>query len=307
MTKPKNPSGFRPLLSSPANLAKIAWPVLASQKLDGVRALVRDSVVYSRTLKEIPNEHVQYQFGRPEFNGFDGELIVGSPVDPAVYNTTQSAVMSHHGCPDVFFHVFDDFSDPDLPFESRVEALTNRVLDLGETGRAEHLKLVIPHEVTCLEDAESLYSDFLDQGYEGIMFRSPDGLYKYGRSTEREGILLKHKPVHDSDAVILSVFEQMQNNNTATVDALGFTTRSSHAENRMGKGTLGGFTARDVHTGVEFNVGIFTGVTAEERKDLWSKKESLVGKTFKYSSLSVGVKTRPRHPRFIGWRDQIDI
>ena len=305
MTKPSN--GFRPLLSSPANLAKIAWPVLASQKLDGVRALVRNSVVYWRTLKEIPNEHVQYLFGRPEFNGFDGELIVGSPVDPAVYNTTQSAVMSHHGCPDVFFHVFDDFSDPDLPFESRVEALTGRVLALSEEGKASCLKLVIPHEVSCLSDAESLYLDFLDQGYEGIMFRSPEGFYKFGRSTAREGILLKHKPLHDSDAVILSVFEQMQNNNTATVDALGFTTRSSHAENRMGKGTLGGFTARDVHTGVEFNVGIFTGVTAEERKELWDRKESLVGKTFKYSSLSVGVKTRPRHPRFIGWRDQIDI
>lgn len=68
---------FRPMLATDADLGKLRFPLLASAKLDGVRAVVRDGVVYSRSNKPIPNAYVQQKFSR--FEHFDGELIVGDP------------------------------------------------------------------------------------------------------------------------------------------------------------------------------------------------------------------------------------
>ena len=66
----------KPLLACEVPLDEISFPVYASTKLDGVRALVIDGVVYSRSLKPIRNKHVQKLFGKKEYEGLDGELVV---------------------------------------------------------------------------------------------------------------------------------------------------------------------------------------------------------------------------------------
>ena len=96
---------FKPTLASPFNEALLKFPVLASPKLDGVRAIVRDGVVLSRALKPIPNKNVQKRFSHLEH--FDGELIVGASNDPDVLRATTSGVMRVDGDPEVSFHVFD--------------------------------------------------------------------------------------------------------------------------------------------------------------------------------------------------------
>lgn len=289
---------MKPLLSSPYDPALATWPMLVSTKLDGIRALIIDGVVVSRSLKPIPNQHVQALFGKGEYNGLDGELIVGEANDPNVYLKTNSGVMTRTGEPDVFFHVFDDFSEPSLPF-------SRRILDAQARATHPRMRHLVQTRVGGPADAESIYQSCLNLGFEGIMLRKEDAPYKFGRSTAREGILLKHKPLADSDAVVLDVFEQMHNGNEATTNALGHTTRSSHQENKVGKGTTGGFVARDIHSGIEFNVGIFKGATDADRKEWWINKP--IGKHFKYQSLSIGVKDRPRHPRWISWRSELDI
>ena len=64
----------KPLLSCKVPMDKIQLPVFVSKKADGIRSLVIDSVVYSRSLKPIRNKHVQQLFGKPEYNGMDGEM-----------------------------------------------------------------------------------------------------------------------------------------------------------------------------------------------------------------------------------------
>ena len=68
---------MKPLLACEVDIDKVDFPIYVSTKFDGVRALVKDCVVYSRSLKPIRNQHVQRLFGKPEYEGFDGELIVG--------------------------------------------------------------------------------------------------------------------------------------------------------------------------------------------------------------------------------------
>lgn len=81
---------FRPMLACDADLEKLRFPLLASAKLDGVRAIVRGGVVFSRSNKPIPNQFVQDKFKHLEH--YDGELIYGDPTAKDCYRRTVSAV-----------------------------------------------------------------------------------------------------------------------------------------------------------------------------------------------------------------------
>jgi hypothetical protein len=65
---------FKPMLATDAELDKLRFPILCSPKLDGIRAVVRGGVVYSRSNKPIPNKWVQSKLSHLEH--YDGELIV---------------------------------------------------------------------------------------------------------------------------------------------------------------------------------------------------------------------------------------
>ena len=99
-------SAIRPMLgtNAPKDLSTLHYPMYLSPKLDGVRAIVKNGVVYSRSGKPIPNKNVQRMYGH--YHGYDGELIYGSPTDANVYNKTVSAVMTEDG-PQVDFYAFD--------------------------------------------------------------------------------------------------------------------------------------------------------------------------------------------------------
>ena len=178
---------FKPMLASPFDEALLKFPVLASPKLDGVRAIVRDGVVLSRALKPIPNKWVQQRFSHLEH--FDGELIVGASNHPDVLRTTTSGVMRVEGEPDVSFHVFDHV-------ENHARLYTVRY-DLLEEDTEINVFVVPQHEVANFFELNAFERDILAQGWEGVMLRRFDAPYKFGRSTAREGYLLKVKRFHD--------------------------------------------------------------------------------------------------------------
>ena len=123
-------SSIKPLLSCGVPLDKIRLPVFISTKLDGVRAVVIDSVVYSRSLKPIRNNYVQKLFGKPEYNGFDGKLVVGDVYARDVFQKTTSGVMSAEGTPDVKFYVFDVCNTPEETFTARRSILHHKLKNL---------------------------------------------------------------------------------------------------------------------------------------------------------------------------------
>ena len=119
---------IKPLLSCEVNVDNINFPIYVSTKFDGVRALVIDGVVYSRSMKPIRNNHVQKLFGKPEYNGFDGELVVGDIYAKDVFQKTTSGVMSKDGCPDVKFYVFDIFTNNTETYKERLYALNDKLV-----------------------------------------------------------------------------------------------------------------------------------------------------------------------------------
>ena len=151
------------MLASPAEDHLIQWPVLASAKLDGVRAVVRDGVVLSRALKPIPNKNVQKRFSHLEH--FDGELIVGASNDPDVLRTTTSGVMRVDGDPEVSFHVFDHIQEPTDPYLSRLQLVKDRPRKGGS------VLIVDQTIVQKLGQLNEYEPSILAQGYEGVMLR----------------------------------------------------------------------------------------------------------------------------------------
>jgi len=292
---------FKPMLASPiVDTSKLKFPVLASIKLDGIRATVQGGKLISRSLKLIPNIHIQKKFGSVLPEGFDGELIYGDPSHPDCFRTTTSIVMSEDKDPaGIKFHAFD--INNNLPFREREQQVYETVFHIDRDDIEQVLQKEIQDEETLL----AYEADALACGHEGIMVRSMDGPYKEGRSTPKEGYLLKLKRFLDSEAEILEVLEQMHNANEAKTNELGRTERSSAKDGMVPAGVMGKFAVRDLTTNVEFEVG--TGPNADERKQFWKDRSKLVGKIIKYKYFPTGSKDKPRFPVYLGFRDRRDM
>lgn len=297
---------FKPMLAGTPNdiesdLSKISYPVLVSPKLDGIRATMQEGKLRSRSLKDIPNSNVQRMFqGLPE--GIDGELIFGSPTAPDVFRKTTSIVMSDDkDATGITFNVFDIHNSQG--FEDRLillgQVITGRPWRFLPLTLVEH---VFAHDLERVLHYETLWTE---RGYEGLMLRSLKGPYKEGRSTLREGYLLKIKRFSDADAEVIGSFELEHNDNVAFQNELGRTARSSSMEGKRKSGILGGLVVRDLKTDVEFNIG--TGFDAQQRFELWSMRDALPGRIVKYKYLPTGQKEKPRHPVWLGWRSKEDI
>jgi len=287
-------SNFKPMLASDADLTKLKFPMLVSPKLDGVRATIIDGEPLTRSLKKIPNLKAQTTFKVDA--PLDGEFIVGDPTSKSVFRDTMKVISAHTAdINELRFFVFDLVADN--KFSERLQLAHTLCKGTGLFIPVPHIEVSTEAELYRLED------EALTNGYEGLMIRDPAGRYKYGRSTLSEGILLKLKRRLTSEAIIIGFEEQMHNANEATINALGRTERSSHQANLVPTGVLGAFTVRDA--GVEFNVG--TGFTYEDRVQFWRRRHELIGSLITYEYLPIGVKDKPRHPVFKGFRMKEDV
>lgn len=283
---------------APDDLSQLSFPLLASPKLDGIRAFVHKGVVYSRKGIAMPSKLVQQMHGRATFNGLDGELIAGSPTDPDCYRNTNSACMKVESNVPTTFYVFDFYQPPGThPFSVRLGDAAQRVARNRFAVAHEHVMVRNVAELQALEE------EYVSMGYEGIMLRDPAGPYKSGRSTTREGWLLKLKRFEDSEATILECVELSHNHNQLQRDATGKAKRSTAKAGKVAGGVLGAIVVRDIVSGVEFQIG--AGFKMKERKELWEKRNKLVGRQVRYRFFPMGNKDKPRFPTFDGFREDL--
>lgn len=280
------------------------FPYLASPKIDGLRAIVKEGVVYSKSMKPIPQPRVQELFGH--LHGVDGELTVGpaysTDLDDDVFDRSRGVLMRKTPEPDadIRLYVFDRWDL--LQMKAR-----DRVFTAGATAFSDGVHLVAHTVVRNQTEVDEYLNHCLAKGFEGAMLRQADAYYKYGQATERQAYLLKLKPFVDSEAEIIGYVEQMENTNVATTDELGYTTRSSSKAGKVGKGTFGAFLVRDLETGAEFSVGNGPGLTQAKRDEFWAKRDELIGQIITYKYQEVGTKEAPRLPQFLRFRDRIDV
>lgn len=285
---------FKPMLADKVDLDRLSLPVLASPKLDGIRCCVVPGLgPVTRNMKPIRNHFIRGKIAEVCPAGYDGEIITYSAGQRDVYDTVNSKVMSGEGLPDFVFHVFDNFTNPGKQFQERHFSVTP----------GAHVERV-PHELmTTMAELLAYERKCLDDGLEGVMLRDPTSPYKFGRSTMREGWLLKMKRRLDSEATIVGFEEQMHNGNEATLDLLGRTERSSHKENMYPKGTLGALLCTWDETGVDFKIG--TGFDDSRRQQIWNEQSTWLGAKVRFSYQGTGVNGRPRFPSYEGRREDL--
>lgn len=286
---------FKPLLAYTVKDAEaLRFPVLVSPKLDGIRCVIHNDRPVSRMLKPIPNRFIQSELGF--YPPFDGELMVGDPLDPAAFNKSTSGIMSHDGEPDFTYWVFDyvEAAFLHMSFETRLMMAKETIKHWPRAKLVPHTKANNAEELMRLE------ARYVGLGYEGVMVRVPWGTYKFGRSTESQGLLGKVKRFEDTEGTIVGFEELMHNENEATVNNLGYQERSTAQAGQVPGNTLGAL--RVSHPDFDETFGIGTGFTADERFTLWQIRDTLKGQSVKFKHQPAGAKDRPRFPSYLGLR-----
>lgn len=292
-----------------ADFDKLRFPLYGSPKIDGFRCVLTDEGPLSSRLARFPNDFINKNLAGvlPVDTLLDGELVVGKRRGEGVLGRTSSGLTSRSGEPDFTFWVFDTFQSG-YCFGQR-HALAKQIVEELDHPRIKLLK----HKILLdRDDLERYIQARIDRGYEGVMVRSIEGPYKEGKSTLREGYLLKIKPFDTCEGRIKGWYEEMENTNEAKREATGKLKRSSAKEGKKPKGRLGGFILDDLEDGVEVRVG--GGFTAIQRQRLWQLIQKdpkfFLGKLVRYQKQTVGQKDKPRHPgfkEFVDFRPEWDM
>lgn len=296
-----------------SDLAGLCYPLIASPKIDGIRCITTDPILredaclpVTRALKKVPNLHVRKMLAQLP-PGLDGELTVPGQT----FSEITSSIMREHGEPRFQYWVFDYlpmWSDPRrhdavcTGYLKRLDMLTKVLTAMDD--RPEWLRVLQTYEISSLGELLVYEQDMLAEGHEGICLRAPSGAYKFGRSSMREGWLMKLKRFRDAEAEVVGYEELVRNENAPVLNELGYQARRSCRADMRPGGMLGALVLRRPD-GVEFRCG--TGLAENHRIELWDVRDTLIGRIVKYRYQEHGSKDRPRIPVFLAFRDRKDL
>ena len=264
--------------------------IFMQPKLDGVRCVIQAEpysdkgniipivTAYSRTGKEWKNiDHILEELV-PFFTKYpnvilDGELYNHDYKDnfeqiiSMVRKTKPTDEARVESAENVQFHCYD-IIDEELPFEQRIEFVTESLMLLGNSIYTVDT-ILMPTEV----QAKDCHQAFLNKGYEGSILRTND-VYACKRSHN----LRKFKDFHDTEATI-----------TGWVEGKG-----------KRKGTIGKFLAIDAN-GVEFGMPVMDKF--KFLQDNFKKMQGFIGKTATFTYFERTKANSYRHPLFKCIRD----
>jgi DNA ligase-1 len=297
-----------------AHLAECEF-LFGQPKIDGMRVYHGDNhVPQSRSGKEWKNKPLRdWCMAHPSMKGIDGEVVPGHEYREDSFREAMSGTRREEGSREFTFWAFDYTGLAECIYGSRLIFLKGLIEKFGEFQEAEgyHARLVLcPTQLLHTIDEVHAYEEkCVADGWEGAMLRRPDRAYKFGRSTNRGGELIKLKRYEDAEAVVIGYEPWFANGNEATQSPLGYQVRSSHQGNLAPLERLG---ALKVHLAtdpsVKFGIGVMRGVTHSERDRLWRERDSLIGRIckFKHQGYGGGYDV-PRQPVFLNWRSAAEF
>lgn len=318
---------IKPMLADDYDEAKLKFPSGVQPKVDGVRALNMSGYLTGRSLKKFANKYVTRLFSIPELIGFDGEMAVDDPTHPELCSLTTSALNTKEGEPHLFWWVFDFVTEEteDLPYSARYAAMIQRVETLinspDTSWLKDHLRIMPMEVVSSIARYLDLEDEHLDAGYEGSIIRGLQNVHKQGRSTIREGGLLRAKRFIDAEAVVEKINEGFTNMNEAQKNELGQTFRTTHQENMVPNGMIGSMDCRLIKDVVYrsrgqdvvlFRTGELVRVAPgtmkhDDRARFFREQELILGKISKFQLFPKGSKDKPRFPTHQVFRDPVDM
>ena len=281
---------IKPMLAHKFNPDKAVFPALLQPKLDGVRCVFTKNGAFSRTGKEFKNvDHIKETL-KPLFKQYpyiklDGELYNHKLKDDfekivsLVRKTKPTFEHRKEAEKLVQYHIYDMVTENDKlgwTYEQRLDHLINIIDANGLFINMRHVCTVPTHKVNSLEAAKDIHNKALKAGYEGSIYRNPDGLYKGTRSWD----LMKFKDFHDAEATIVNY------------------------EVGKGKreGTLGKFIMQDGDGNI-FGCPPGKGYNYEEMKDMLKNIHKYMGQVATFTYFQRTQAGSYRHPLFKCIRD----
>jgi DNA ligase-1 len=320
-------------------LDDIKYPMYASLKLDGNRVCFHPKLgMISRSLKQIPSIALNTKFASVlEFAKkhniiLDGELYshkrdfqeiqrafktedlskkqkqilkeFNDPTYDGKYKgMTEDKYENYHTAliDDIMFNVFDCIAHDSAgePINDIYLVRQARLCRLsGEFGN--HLMVVVDQvRVKNADEVRAMFKIALDEEYEGLILKSPDGLYKFGRSTINEGTSFKVKPFIELSGRIIGVQQAtvVREGAEKTINELGRSVTSKKKDDRVLIEKASAFI-------VEYNglqVKPVIAATDAEKEQIWADREQYIGCEVLYKGMDVGAKDVPRHPVALRW------
>lgn len=238
---------------------KLVGDVIIENKYDGVRciAIVQNNtaVLHSRNGKVFPNfPHIEEALSKPEFNNmvFDGEIMSDNfqALMKQVYRKTNVDTS------DAYLALFDVL---DLTEFNEGEGKYNTLERKNILDNLRFSDCIREVEWTrCNLDTEGGQRIFkemnktaIKNGYEGLMVKPIEAVYQCKRSAA----WLKIKPVIEVTLTVKDI------------------------EEGQGKfeGTTGALVCEGVDDGVHIKVNVGSGLTDENREDIWQDKDTVIG------------------------------
>lgn len=272
---------FKPMLANKweDRKDKVVFPIYSQPKLDGIRCIVKEDGMYTRTGKPIDSAPHIFNALAPLFANdpdliFDGELYADkyandfNAIVSLVKKTKPNAKDLADSAKVINYHIYD------LP--SCKEVFTNRYKALCNIALPKCCVLVATDQVDNMNDVAGYYEDYIIAGYEGQMLRV-DTPYENKRSNS----LLKHKSFMDEEYTITGVIEG-NGNLAGMVGALEFDCPTATTSSFFNASVNGGW---------------------EHLKELWKDRKSLIGQTATVKYFNLTPDGIPRFPKVIGIRD----
>jgi DNA ligase-1 len=315
----------KPMLATDADIKKIKYPCIVQPKIDGVRFMHLIGKPTGRSLKQHKNRHANVFFDAAILSGLDGEMAANiDPSHPDLCRITSSALGTYEGRPFLKWWIFDHIREgvsSDLPYSERYKIAKQCVEYLKFTFPIfePHIELVPSFNCVSENDLLSLEEDFLELGYEGVIIRDPNGLHKQGRSTIREGGLLRIKRFVEEEAEIVAIIEGETNNNEALTNELGHTYRTSHQANKVGNNMVGSLQGKLLKNVLDpltkkllFEAGQLITISPgsldhNQRKYYYENPNEIIGKISKFKFFPKGMKDKPRFPNHVSFREKEDL
>ncbi len=293
---------FKPLLApnETIDIKTLKYPLLASYKLDGIRCIFRNGEMTSRALKQFPNIQLRKRFehlaklSKDNNIILDGELLAKSITFNEVSGLTRQ--LDHALPDDLYFYCFDIIEKENFtqPFSERAR---NIIIPLDKVIMIKQKLVYI------VEEVNKYYEEALDWGCDGLILRDPNGRYKFGRGTVKEGLIFKMKPFQTFDAKIIEVIQatEVREGAEKKINELGRSVTSKKKDDRVLIEKASAFVV--IYKGKELKTTI--AMTDKEKEEVWKNRAKYIGRTIEYKGMLVGSKEDglPRHPVFLRFRD----
>ena len=214
----------QPMLAKTLKEEYITFPAGVSPKLDGVRALAYNDeeriIIRSRTGKEFKfKEKLKEQIGKLKIDDIilDGELYVHNMPFPDIMKLVSPSKNRPQEEDVLKYHIFDLIAPGSkATYRQRMDRMEKVEEEYHNIiPREERLIKFVYYDVAQnMKDIDRLHDIYAEKGYEGVMIRNLESLYREGfRSKD----LLKYKKFEDKEFKIIDYKEGTGNDKGAII------------------------------------------------------------------------------------------